>query len=1284
MPKTIIKSRFQRINRISKINKKDESSEWFGDSSDDKDDESSKDDDEERILDDEDVKSSESDNDESSDDEDEDENEDEDDDEDDDDDDDDEDDDEEENSIDEGSDDESTIKDTKLVLNTIKKGLNDLVLLTRQSGNKVKRVTKKQPDIIIPNTKCSKVDDNSSTKTRRKNEKQCPDSTNRCIDDGFQKKRKTDKKPNYDRYENVFDRTQNSSAFNKIFSDYLNECLDYDSDDDYNDDDDKIIKLLNDDIECNSDDEKIFMKESYNGDKSTLLKNKSKIENVNVNNVNNEYETLTELRETLEKGLSLNPKSKALGKALKECKKDINELVKKSRNKNTSEYYELLQGCDEDKCEITYFRNRLSNNEQKTITKELKEINKHLNMDKPYKLALLQSDIPSKYKAMVLHKLNSIKKMETGGPEYYKMKNWIDTFMRIPFNIYKSLSVKFDDGEDACNDYMVNSKNVLDSCVYGHNEAKIQILQMVGQWITNPSAMGTSIAIHGPPGSGKCHGLNTPILMYDGTIKMVQDIVIGDIVMGDDSTPRNVMSLGGGTDMLFDINTSGGKYTVNSEHILCLKRDVCLSNIETYRDNNEIMYQTTNFNFNTFKYDRSNFKSIVDAEQHIKSQTVSDNVVEICVNDYLKLPNQIRKCLYGYKVGIDINNNVKLYSPYSLGLWLGSYITNTNNIPYSFKQYLKTCMELSVIDKYCEKYIKEHYNLGLNDALFNYKINGYKKFIPINYKLSSRNDRLEILAGIIDATGYLEKNRTFKIVQYESDMLTDDIIFIARSLGFPTSLTKHYNSFKKTFYEIEIRGNIGLIPITDIRNLVYTGVEYPTNSVSKDAYTLGVLLGDRTIGDNESMFHHGCSRQEKCREKFYTRYNNQKNKFSETNLIQEKHIPLQYALNDRNIRMELLAGIIDSCGYIHRRGCYRMTCFDSLLSEDIISLSHSLGFDYVHNSYDRNWKVEKIEFSGKYYTIDIDGLIDMIPVRSYRNRIVDNCNYHNSQSQSITITPKYIGRYYGFELDGNNRYILGDFSVTHNTSIVKDGISKILGREFAFIALGGSGDSSFLEGHSYTYEGSTWGKIVQIIIDSKCMNPVIYFDELDKISDSSRGQEIASILTHLTDTTQNDQFQDKFFSEISFDLSKCLFIFSYNDESKVNPILLDRMYRIQTKGYSSKEKMVIAKKYMLPKIREQVNFKEEDVIIQDDALEYLISNVKFSQNEQGVRNLKRSLEIIHTKLNLFRLVKEESSSMFGDEMELKVKFPYTVTKNSIDKLIKNIAPENTCLLNMYI
>ena len=254
---------------------------------------------------------------------------------------------------------------------------------------------------------------------------------------------------------------------------------------------------------------------------------------------------------------------------------------------------------------------------------------------------------------------------------------------------------------------------------------------------------------------------------------------------------------------------------------------------------------------------------------------------------------------------------------------------------------------------------------------------------------------------------------------------------------------------------------------------------------------------------------------------------------------------------------------------------------------------------------------------------------------------------------------------------------------TGKTSLVKEGISKILGREFAFIALGGCGDSSFLEGHSYTYEGSTWGKIVQILIESKCMNPVIYFDELDKVSDTARGQEIIGILTHLTDSTQNSQFHDKYFSEIDLDLSKCLFIFSYNDEKLVNPILKDRMYRIVTKGYETKEKITIARNYMLPKIREQVGFGPDDIVISDDVLSHIISNQ--AKGEEGVRNLKRTLEIIHTKLNLYRLITPNDKSLFEKDMGLAVTFPHVLTKKDVDTLVKtNECMSQSVLYNMYI
>ena len=145
------------------------------------------------------------------------------------------------------------------------------------------------------------------------------------------------------------------------------------------------------------------------------------------------------------------------------------------------------------------------------------------------------------------------------------------------------------------------------------------------------------------------------------------------------------------------------------------------------------------------------------------------------------------------------------------------------------------------------------------------------------------------------------------------------------------------------------------------------------------------------------------------------------------------------------------------------------------------------------------------------------------------------------------------------------------------TTIIKDGLSKVLNRPFSFISLGGATDSSFLDGHSYTYEGSQHGKIAQALINSKCLNPIIYFDELDKISSTPRGDEITNMLIHLTDSSQNGCFQDKYFTGFDLDLSKVIFVFSFNNIKKVDPILRDRINLINLEGFTSQEKLKVVK-----------------------------------------------------------------------------------------------------------
>jgi ATP-dependent Lon protease len=252
---------------------------------------------------------------------------------------------------------------------------------------------------------------------------------------------------------------------------------------------------------------------------------------------------------------------------------------------------------------------------------------------------------------------------------------------------------------------------------------------------------------------------------------------------------------------------------------------------------------------------------------------------------------------------------------------------------------------------------------------------------------------------------------------------------------------------------------------------------------------------------------------------------------------------------------------------------------------------------------------------------------------------------------------------------------------TGKTTLVKEGVSKILNRPFSFVALGGATDSSFLEGHSYTYEGSIWGRIVDTLINCGSMNPVFYFDELDKVSQTPKGEEIIGILTHLTDTSQNDKYHDKYFSNIDFDLSKALFIFSYNDESKVNPILRDRMYRISTQGYKKDQKDIIAQKYLIPKIIKEVNFNKDEIIIPKETVEYICDHLV--EEEKGVRNLKRALEIIYTKINLFRLIPKDSK-LFDNEKHIEVKFPFTVTPDIVKNIVKKSDKQNPIPYGMFV
>ena len=224
------------------------------------------------------------------------------------------------------------------------------------------------------------------------------------------------------------------------------------------------------------------------------------------------------------------------------------------------------------------------------------------------------------------------------------------------------------------------------------------------------------------------------------------------------------------------------------------------------------------------------------------------------------------------------------------------------------------------------------------------------------------------------------------------------------------------------------------------------------------------------------------------------------------------------------------------------------------------------------------------------------------------------------------------------------------------TTLIKDGVCDAIGLPFSFIPLGGSNDASYLDGHSYTYEGSSNGKIIDSLIQAGCDNPVLYFDELDKVSDTARGKEIINVLIHLTDPSQNQHFNDKYFADVNFDLSKCLIVFTYNNPHTIDPILKDRMVTIHTRDYDMNDKVQIASKHLLPSILNQFGLEPGKITIEDNVIRYIVNRI---EKEAGVRNLKRALENVVSNINLSRLLENSISEYI------------TIDEIMVDKYVKS-------------
>jgi ATP-dependent Lon protease len=363
-------------------------------------------------------------------------------------------------------------------------------------------------------------------------------------------------------------------------------------------------------------------------------------------------------------------------------------------------------------------------------------------------------------------------------------------------------------------------------------------------------------------------------------------------------------------------------------------------------------------------------------------------------------------------------------------------------------------------------------------------------------------------------------------------------------------------------------------------------------------------------------------------------------------------VPMRFKILDLNINERTKRSII-----------YKLECLNRM--------SSTSGEYHKIN----NWLnvLNEVPFN-KYYNIPVKNTDGNEKICSFlsdiRTRMNDQIYGHKeAKEQIIRVLAQLISfpKAYGYIIGIQGAAGIG------KTKLIKEGICNALNYPSAFISLSGTDDSAFLRGHSYTYEGATYGKICESLIKTGIMNPLLLFDELDKVSDTYKGQEIINTLIHITDPVQNDRFTDRYFEEIDLDISRSMIVFTFNDETLINPILKDRMIVINVKGYNNQEKIVLARDYIIPEILKQYNLKKGDILFSDDVLMHIINNI---EEEEGVRNLKRAINNIISWINMMIYVPIDN---------VIVNIPYELNIPFYDKYCgKNVSIRKDVLHSLYL
>lgn len=306
------------------------------------------------------------------------------------------------------------------------------------------------------------------------------------------------------------------------------------------------------------------------------------------------------------------------------------------------------------------------------------------------------------------------------------------------------------------------------------------------------------ILMQAPCGFGKCLGRGTPVLMFDGSVKSVEDVVVGDLLMGPDSKPRRVESLARGREKMYRVHQKvGDPYVVNESHILSLRMG------------------KANWGFNLPDGSKANAGDLVNIE----------------VRDFLRASRTFQSYAKGWHVAVEFpRRSAPKIPPYVLGAWLGdgaskgaSLTTSDTVIADEFVAFGKKLGLVARIEQNSEWSVNVHLSRGTRGGsgqnafvqmLCHYDLR-HNKHIPDDYLLGSERVRLEVLAGLIDTDGTLCK--TVYTITQKSPRLSQQIAFLARSLGFSVSVNKlrktcTNNGVSGEYYSIGICGDTNRIP----------------------------------------------------------------------------------------------------------------------------------------------------------------------------------------------------------------------------------------------------------------------------------------------------------------------------------------------------------------------------------------------------------------------------------------------------------------------------------------